>query len=43
MQVNQHIWRYGFKNPKFVVAISVTNDYLDRLWEDYGYNWFSGS
>src|SRR5256885_495511 len=32
-----------FKNPKFVVALSVTNDYPGGFWEDYGYNWFSGS
>jgi DMSO/TMAO reductase YedYZ molybdopterin-dependent catalytic subunit len=33
----------GFKNPKFVVALSITNDYPSGFWEDYGYNWFSGS
>ena len=35
--------KLGFKNPKFVVAMSVTNDYPGGFWEDYGYNWFSGS
>jgi DMSO/TMAO reductase YedYZ molybdopterin-dependent catalytic subunit len=35
--------KLGFKNPKFVVALSVTNDYPGGFWEDYGYNWFSGS
>jgi DMSO/TMAO reductase YedYZ molybdopterin-dependent catalytic subunit len=33
----------GFKNPKFVVALSVTDAYPGGFWEDYGYNWFSGS
>jgi len=33
----------GFKNPKFVAALSVTNNYPGGFWEDYGYNWFSGS
>jgi hypothetical protein len=35
--------KLGFKDPKFVVALSVTNDYPGGFWEDYGYNWFSGS
>ncbi len=35
--------KLGFKNPKFVVAVSVTNNYPGGFWEDYGYNWFSGS
>ena len=35
--------KLGFKNPKFVVALSVTNNYPGGFWEDYGYNWFSGS
>jgi len=35
--------KLGFKNPKFVVALSVTNDYPGGFWEDYGYNWFGGS
>jgi DMSO/TMAO reductase YedYZ molybdopterin-dependent catalytic subunit len=35
--------KLGFKNPKFVVASSVTNNYPDGFWEDFGYNWFSGS
>jgi DMSO/TMAO reductase YedYZ molybdopterin-dependent catalytic subunit len=33
----------GFKNPKHVVALFVTNDYPGGYWEDQGYNWFSGS
>jgi DMSO/TMAO reductase YedYZ molybdopterin-dependent catalytic subunit len=35
--------KLGFKNPKFVVAIFVTNDYPGGYWENLGYNWFSGS
>ncbi|HWK43123.1 MAG TPA: molybdopterin-dependent oxidoreductase [Stellaceae bacterium] len=34
--------KLGFKNPKHVVALSVTNDYPGGFWEDYGYNWFGG-
>jgi DMSO/TMAO reductase YedYZ molybdopterin-dependent catalytic subunit len=35
--------KLGFKNPKHVVEIFVTNDYPGGYWEDQGYNWFSGS
>jgi DMSO/TMAO reductase YedYZ molybdopterin-dependent catalytic subunit len=35
--------KLGFKNPKHVVEIVVTNDYPGGYWEDKGYNWFSGS
>ncbi|WP_297369808.1 molybdopterin-dependent oxidoreductase [Acidocella sp.] len=35
--------KLGFKNPKSVVALSVTNHYPGGYWEDQGYNWFSGS
>jgi DMSO/TMAO reductase YedYZ molybdopterin-dependent catalytic subunit len=35
--------KLGFKNPKFVRALFVTNDYPGGFWEDQGYNWFSGS
>ena len=35
--------KLGFKNPKHIVAIEVTNAYPGGFWEDYGYNWFSGS
>lgn len=35
--------KLGFKNPKHVMAITVTNDYPGGYWEDQGYNWFSGS
>lgn len=35
--------KLGFKNPKHIVAIFVTNEYPGGYWEDQGYNWFSGS
>jgi DMSO/TMAO reductase YedYZ molybdopterin-dependent catalytic subunit len=34
--------KLGFKQPKFVAAIRVTNDYPAGYWENYGYNWFAG-
>jgi DMSO/TMAO reductase YedYZ molybdopterin-dependent catalytic subunit len=35
--------KLGFKNPKHIAAIFVTNAYPGGYWEDKGYNWFSGS
>jgi DMSO/TMAO reductase YedYZ molybdopterin-dependent catalytic subunit len=35
--------KLGFKNPKHVVEMAVTDKYLGGYWEDQGYNWFSGS
>ncbi|MFI4938790.1 MAG: molybdopterin-dependent oxidoreductase [Burkholderiales bacterium] len=35
--------KLGFKNPKHIRAIFVTNTYPGGYWEDQGYNWFSGS
>lgn len=34
--------KLGFKNPKWITAIEVTNDYPGGYWEDQGFNWFSG-
>jgi DMSO/TMAO reductase YedYZ molybdopterin-dependent catalytic subunit len=34
--------KLGFKNPKYVMEMAVTNDNLGGYWEDQGYNWFSG-
>jgi DMSO/TMAO reductase YedYZ molybdopterin-dependent catalytic subunit len=34
--------KLGFKNPKHVIAMHVTNQDLGGYWEDRGYNWFSG-
>ena len=35
--------KLGFKNPKHIMALFVTNSYPGGYWEDQGYNWFSGS
>jgi DMSO/TMAO reductase YedYZ molybdopterin-dependent catalytic subunit len=35
--------KLGFKNPKHIVAIYVTNENPGGYWENKGYNWFSGS
>ena len=35
--------KLGFKNPKHIMEIYVTNTYPGGYWEDQGYNWFSGS
>jgi DMSO/TMAO reductase YedYZ molybdopterin-dependent catalytic subunit len=35
--------KLGFKNPKYIKAMFVTNTYPGGYWEDQGYNWFSGS
>jgi DMSO/TMAO reductase YedYZ molybdopterin-dependent catalytic subunit len=35
--------KLGFKNPKYIAALFVTNTYPGGYWEDQGYNWFSGS
>jgi len=35
--------KLGYKNPKHIHAIEVTNTYLGGYWEDQGYNWFGGS
>jgi DMSO/TMAO reductase YedYZ molybdopterin-dependent catalytic subunit len=35
--------KLGYKNPKHIVAISVTNEYPGGYWENQGYNWFGGS
>ena len=34
--------KLGFKNPKHIMAMFVTNTYPGGYWEDQGYNWFSG-
>ena len=35
--------KLGFKNPKNIAAITVTNQNPGGYWEDQGYNWYSGS
>lgn len=34
--------KLGFKNPKYIVAMHVTNKDLGGYWENQGYNWHSG-
>jgi len=34
--------KLGFKNPKWITAIEVTDTYPSDYWADRGYNWFSG-
>ena len=34
--------KLGFKNPKWIVAMFVTNRFPGGFWEDRGYNWFAG-
>jgi len=34
--------KLGFKNPKFVTTIYVSNTQPRGFWPDRGYNWFSG-
>jgi DMSO/TMAO reductase YedYZ molybdopterin-dependent catalytic subunit len=35
--------KLGYKNPKHIQALFVTNTYPGGYWEDQGYNWFGGS
>lgn len=34
--------KLGYKNPKWIRAIVVTNTYNGGFWENQGFNWFSG-
>jgi DMSO/TMAO reductase YedYZ molybdopterin-dependent catalytic subunit len=35
--------KLGYKNPKHIQAIFVTDTYTGGYWEDQGYSWFGGS
>jgi len=35
--------KLGYKNPKHIMALYVTNTNPGGYWEDQGYNWFGGS
>jgi DMSO/TMAO reductase YedYZ molybdopterin-dependent catalytic subunit len=35
--------KLGFKNPKHIMALFVSNTDPGGYWEDQGYNWYSGS
>lgn len=34
--------KLGFKNPKWITAMEVTDQWRGGYWEDRGFNWFSG-
>jgi DMSO/TMAO reductase YedYZ molybdopterin-dependent catalytic subunit len=34
--------KLGFKNPKWITAIEVTNTFPNTYWAERGFNWFSG-
>ncbi len=34
--------KLGFKNPKWITAIEVTNTFPSTYWSERGFNWFSG-
>ena len=34
--------KLGYKNPKWITAIEVTNTYPGGFWESRGFNWFAG-
>jgi len=34
--------KLGYKNPKWITAIEVTNTYQDGYWEKLGFPWFAG-
>jgi DMSO/TMAO reductase YedYZ molybdopterin-dependent catalytic subunit len=35
--------KLGYKNPKHIMEIFVTNTFPGGYWVDQGYNWFGGS
>jgi len=35
--------KLGYKNPKYLASIEVTNHFPGGYWEDQGYDWFGGS
>ncbi|AMM18596.1 molybdopterin-binding protein (plasmid) [Burkholderia sp. PAMC 28687] len=35
--------KLGYKNPKHIMEIFVTNEFPGGYWVDQGYNWFGGS
>ena len=34
--------KLGYKNPKWITAIEVTNVYAPGYWEKQGFGWFAG-
>jgi DMSO/TMAO reductase YedYZ molybdopterin-dependent catalytic subunit len=35
--------KLGYKNPKYLASIEVTNRFPGGYWEEQGYDWFGGS
>ncbi|MGI4851320.1 MAG: molybdopterin-dependent oxidoreductase [Janthinobacterium lividum] len=35
--------KLGYKNPKHITSITITNVYSSGYWEEKNYNWFGGS
>jgi len=35
--------KLGYKNPKHIEVIEITNKFTGGYWEDQGYNWYGGS
>jgi hypothetical protein len=35
--------KLGWKNPKFIVAMEVTNKWTSGYWVNQGYTWFNRS
>ncbi|CAI9122234.1 molybdopterin-dependent oxidoreductase [Brytella acorum] len=35
--------KLGYKNPKYLASIEVTDRFPGGYWEDQGYDWFGGS
>ena len=34
--------KLGYKNPKWITALEVTDTYMPGYWEKQGFNWFAG-
>jgi DMSO/TMAO reductase YedYZ molybdopterin-dependent catalytic subunit len=34
--------KLGYKNPKWIMAVEVTNTFTETFWSKQGFNWFAG-
>jgi DMSO/TMAO reductase YedYZ molybdopterin-dependent catalytic subunit len=34
--------KLGYKNPKWIMAIEVTNEFTETFWSKQGFNWYAG-
>jgi DMSO/TMAO reductase YedYZ molybdopterin-dependent catalytic subunit len=34
--------KLGYKNPKWIMAMEVTNEFTETFWSKQGFNWFAG-